>query len=135
MLLEAPLEGIVADDIHSKPKKTRKGRGKTEVTAFNMAGEFLEKHETAKVIMVIDTHCLENGFFVYTGASAESYKACSLKEASTLCTLPHCRSHILTDSGRFHPERGSAIPARFPGHPPSHAQESHSKPGMRGVGL
>ena len=41
---------------------------------------FLKAHEMAKILVIIDTHCLDNGAFVWTGASADEYRACSLLE-------------------------------------------------------
>jgi hypothetical protein len=46
------------------------------------AEEFLEQHKSAKIIVVIDTHCLENGAFVYDGQSPENYKACFINRVS-----------------------------------------------------
>ena len=45
---------------------------------------FLNKHRTAKIIIIIDTHCLkETEGLIYTGTDPESYRACSLKEVHT----------------------------------------------------
>ena len=47
------------------------------------AGEqFLKAQATANIVVVIDTHCIENGFFIYKGDSPENYAACSLLEVS-----------------------------------------------------
>ena len=46
------------------------------------AVKFMERNETAKIIYVIDTHSLENGFFVWTGNEPKNYEACSLDEVS-----------------------------------------------------
>lgn len=74
----------------SAPKNKGKGKGKakakrkpklsipvTEVT------KFLERFTTANIVVVIETHCMENGCFVWTGESADTYKACSLFEVSS----------------------------------------------------
>ena len=39
---------------------------------------FLAEFPTAKIVVIIDTHCLKNGFFVWTGNSKDSYQACPL---------------------------------------------------------
>jgi hypothetical protein len=54
-------------------------------TACNAPKEvlaFLKRHPFARIVVVIDTHCLENGAFVYEGDSPESYQGCLLPEAS-----------------------------------------------------
>ena len=53
-------------------------------TDLSIAERFLKTHGTAKIIFIVDTHCLDNGYFVYTGANPETYKACSLIEVSVL---------------------------------------------------
>ena len=58
------------------------GDGKsTVVTQSPKSAEvFLREHPSAKIIVIIDTHCLNNGFFVWKGTSAANYAACSLAE-------------------------------------------------------
>lgn len=46
---------------------------------------FLKRNKTAKIIYIIDTHSMDNGFFAYTGDSPKDYMACSLEEVSTTC--------------------------------------------------
>jgi hypothetical protein len=48
------------------------------------AKDFLRRHPTAKIVVAIDTHCLENGAFVYTGNSPPTYEACFLPEVRLL---------------------------------------------------
>jgi len=54
---------------------------------FREVAEFFRQHETARIIVVIDTHCLENGVLVYEGSSPETYKACLLPEVSIFNAL------------------------------------------------
>ena len=44
------------------------------------AEHFLKTHKEAKILVIIDTHCLDNGSSVWTGATAHEYRACSLLE-------------------------------------------------------
>lgn len=57
------------------------------------AKDFLTKHGMAKIVVVIDTHCIENGAFVYTGNSAATYEACTLNEVSIFTSFICTRSH------------------------------------------
>lgn len=47
------------------------------------ARAFLDKHPMAKIIIVVDAHCMDNGFFVYEGDSAETFKGCPMSEVNT----------------------------------------------------
>jgi hypothetical protein len=69
--------------------------------------EFLARHPTAKIIIVLDTHCLsENGAFIWKGHSAETCLFCRMKEVcvrniapftcfSLLFSLSLALTHIL----------------------------------------
>jgi len=59
---------------------------------------FLKAHRTAKIVIVIDTHCIENGFFIYKGDSPENYAACSLLEVNALYHLSVSVPHPLDRS-------------------------------------
>jgi hypothetical protein len=50
---------------------------------------FLDTHPTAKIVIIIDTHCLENGAFVWRGCDPVSFEACYMPEVSTksLCAM------------------------------------------------
>lgn len=50
---------------------------------FPELSAFLKRHPTAKIVLIIDTHCLrETGLFVWGGHDAASYQACSLLSVS-----------------------------------------------------
>ena len=49
------------------------------------ARTFLAEHRSAKILVVVDAHCIENGFFVYAGNHPTLYEACSPGEVSMLC--------------------------------------------------
>jgi hypothetical protein len=51
--------------------------------AAGNAKRFLQDHPTAKIVVIVDTHCLDNGAFVYAGDSPDSYLGCMLPEVST----------------------------------------------------
>lgn len=65
------------------------------------AEKFLKTHTTAKIIVVIDTHCLESGSFIWTGTDAATYRACTLLEVSVFRNAYHftspCPLQILED--------------------------------------
>jgi hypothetical protein len=65
---------------------------------------FLTKYPSARIIVVIDTHCLDNGYFVYTGTSPATYLACSLQEVSAtlIVQLTSTSRFGFSDSERLH---------------------------------
>jgi len=77
MLLEVDFAGENAkvDPIYgvktaAEWKKMTKAKLKV-LEDIEAAGAFLEKHETAKIVVTIDTHCVEdNGLLVWTDADA-----------------------------------------------------------------
>ena len=84
MLLEFDLEGENAkeDPIHgAKTAAERRAMTKAKqkvLKDIEAAGAFLKMHETAKIIVTIDTHCLEeNGLLVYTESNAQGLMATS----------------------------------------------------------
>ena len=56
--------------------------GKRVANGLNAISAFLRKYDTAKIIFILDTHCRDNGHFVYKGTDPQSYEACSLLEVS-----------------------------------------------------
>lgn len=54
----------------------------------SMAEAFVAAHPSAKLVFIIDTHCLENGHFVWTGKTPQDLSACELIEVHNLdCRL------------------------------------------------
>jgi len=84
---------------------------------LSVAEAFLKQHSTAKIVFIVNTHCLPDGFFVYLGDSPDTYKSCSLLEVS----LPHA-SHPLKpqppcrSSGTVHPWVSSSTSPTAPKH-------------------
>jgi hypothetical protein len=55
----------------------------TKTSSPEMVEVFMTDNPMAKIIIVIDTHCLDNGFFVWTGENAtKNFQSCSLLEVS-----------------------------------------------------
>lgn len=79
MLVERPLSGGPSNDA---PSDTIYKRASTSVVP-DVAEEFLKKRKTAKILFIVDTHCLENGCFVYEGDSPTEYRACTLFDVGT----------------------------------------------------
>jgi hypothetical protein len=89
MLLEVDLAGKNAkedpakDPSKAKTPAQRKKMNKAALkvlTDIEAAGDFLKEHETAKIIVTIDTHCLEeNGLLVYSDEDLANLGACSLE--------------------------------------------------------
>lgn len=80
MLVERAVDctGSGANDEHFKKSKDK-----------SIPEKFLKKHKTAKIIVVLDTHCIDNGFFVWSGTSEDNYRACRLLEVSYWWIYPN----------------------------------------------
>ena len=65
--------------------KAAKAKGRKVIEA---AGAFLTEHETAKIIISLDTHCLEEtGFLVYSDANPNDLKACNMETVGVVWAL------------------------------------------------
>jgi hypothetical protein len=77
--LDVPLSGAMVKMDRVIDKSLEIGRD------LAMADDFLKWHPTAKIIVVVDTHCLdETGFFIWGGTDAASYKASCLEDVCTV---------------------------------------------------
>jgi hypothetical protein len=65
-------------------------------TSSDAAESFLKEHPAAKIVIVIDTHCLTTGSFVWKGNRPENYEACSLFEVSATLRSAFSSSLVLT---------------------------------------
>lgn len=56
--------------------------------------KFMKKHPLAKIVVIVDTHAAENGFFVWVGDTPDDYRACSLLEVGvmihSISFISHC---------------------------------------------
>jgi len=90
--MDIPLEGLGSE---TKVVVRAKDAALEKVKApIKEVKEFLEKHKTAKIVVIIDTHCLDNGRFVWTGDSPQTYQACPLYSVSL--SDAHIKCHRLT---------------------------------------
>jgi hypothetical protein len=81
-----------------------------EPDAAGNVARFLKDHKTAKIVVIVDTHCLNNGAFVYTGNSPDSYLGCMLPEVSTPDYRLYQAAHPPgLDPCRLSPTRGLPI--------------------------
>jgi len=86
MLVERPLDGTPqpgpsdAND-HLFPNSVDPDAGD--------AKRFMVRHPSAKVVFIVNTHCLPSGFFIWKGDGPESYEGCSLLEVG----LPMLTDH------------------------------------------
>lgn len=71
----------------------QKGKGKKKSSADDEAVgevlEFLTKWESAKIVVVVETHCLDTGVFVWKGDEPANYQTCSFLEVSICDLLTH----------------------------------------------
>lgn len=70
------------------------------------AEQFLIDHKSAKIVVSIETHSADNGFFVWSGSTTDNYRACSLLEVTvlTIICIPililiHRYSRIVAQTG------------------------------------
>jgi hypothetical protein len=98
--LDVSLDG--SSVITGSGKSTKKSRRPIEpptVTPTGAAHAFLKHHQTAKIIIVIDTHSLEeDGAFVWGGTSG-SYKGCKLQQILQDCIPPELFQYLSNESG------------------------------------
>ena len=84
--MEVDFDGVIAkqDPLLNEltPVEWRK-MSKANQKAFKdieAAGAFLKEHETAKIIISIDTHCLEeNGLLIYSDKNTNDLRPCTLE--------------------------------------------------------
>ena len=124
-----------------KKKKSSKSKGQKHESSeskgqkhehFAQVVEFLGQHPTAKIVFIVDTHCLEEtGLFLWAGQDATNYQTSTLLDVS-LHALIYC-SYDLNDCpddprlcSRVHPP----ISHRRTGFHGSHAQEPNNKFGL-----
>ena len=115
--LNVPLDGSMVDEEEAGRERagtsSRSHRAKPRSPA-DEAGDFLDRHPMVKIVVIIDTHCLEEtGAFIYQGSSPESYKGCGMDEVSSIqlrTIYPHFhtvhRSSMaasLSESGGIYP--------------------------------
>lgn len=77
------------------------------------AGKFLAEFTTARIVVIIDTHSLDNGAFAWKGNSPATYEGCDLESVSAThhcptlpnplqilsdCIPPNIYSYISDDS-------------------------------------
>ena len=77
MLLEVALDTAtkpIRDKDHPMVPLTKESIHGTE--------KFLREFPAAKIVVIIDTHCLDNGSFAYKGDSPGTYQGCGLLEVS-----------------------------------------------------
>jgi len=73
MLVERSVAGAPLDPKDKRYEKTHD---------TSKAEEFLTLHEGAKIVVIIDTHCLDSGKLVWSGTTADDLRACTLLEVS-----------------------------------------------------
>jgi hypothetical protein len=79
MLIERSVDGTPLDHNDQKFERSKD---------TSLAERFLMSNDGARIVVVVDTHCLDNGRLVWTGTSADEYRACSLFEVSSILCTP-----------------------------------------------
>lgn len=73
MFVERSIDGTSSDPSDSKFSRSKN---------TSIAESFLNNHPTAKIIIIVDTHALENGYFLWAKDSVDDPCGCSLLEVS-----------------------------------------------------
>jgi hypothetical protein len=132
--LDIPLGGTPSSAARSNNAQLDPDTKELSGKPATQAKKFLHKHPTAKIVIIIDTHCLENGAFVWNGNSPTSYEACSLYEVSAAYNLTSSPPHLPLDPARLYPKGGISVYNRSGCRTRPPPQESHRKPCMWSVG-
>jgi capsule polysaccharide modification protein KpsS len=79
--LEVALQGLEVPVTVSRDEGTKKDvRYEVFEDPVSEVIKFLERYSTAKIIYVVDTHAMDNGFLAYEGTTPKDYLSCSLEE-------------------------------------------------------
>lgn len=137
MRMDIPLTGALKDIVFFGESAigetpTQKGKGKKAKTSTSITLEdierFLEFYPTAKIITIIETHCLENGCFVWSGKSPTTYQACQLIEVGSSCVPPRPLIDVFADSEGLHAKQRLPIPLRRKRHSTALSPQPRPKP-------
>ena len=82
MRMDVSLQGSAGTVSNRKKKGKNVARDDNKVV--DQVVKFLNDWEAAKIVVILETHCLENGRFVWKGDKPENYSACSLEEVQSM---------------------------------------------------
>lgn len=102
MLLNVSIQVSLRDGLDGLPKDQRPkvanryktvmegGKEKREVIRSNVSDvvRFLESHPAAKIMVFIETHCLENGRFIWKGENGD-FQGCLMSDVSIFYSIIH----------------------------------------------
>ena len=106
--MDVPLDNTEDETPVAKTHKS-KGKGKlghNDDEPIEEVVKFLTKWESAKIVVVVETHCLESGVLIWKGNEPANYETCSLFEVS-MCYL--CAHQV---ANTYHRSSGIASPPR-----------------------
>ena len=83
--MDVPLEGMNSKKkVSTRANDSQLAKSKKPIQDVV---DFLEKHESARIVLIIDTHCLDCGGFVWTGDSPQTFQGCTVGEVCPFGTL------------------------------------------------
>lgn len=62
------------------PKKGKKKAKAAKEDPVQQVIDFLTQWDTAKIVVIVETHCIESGKFIWTGDAPVNYESCWLQE-------------------------------------------------------
>ncbi len=119
-------------DVEIEEAKARQSR---ESGSFTKIAKFLDRYSTARIIIVVDTHCLEeNGAFVWKGTTPASYDACSMAQVRPII-WPKSDHHLtlIIDHPRLPTTSGPQVCIKRQHDPSARAQKHNPQPCLWGI--
>ncbi|KAF9789147.1 hypothetical protein BJ322DRAFT_1102529 [Thelephora terrestris] len=109
--MDVPLDTI-ADETPETPvakKQKSKGKLRDDDGPVKEVIEFLTTWQSAKIVVVIETHCLETGVLVWRGDEPANYETCSLNEILSGCIPAKIFEYLSNRKGSLKHQHRSLI--------------------------
>lgn len=107
--MDVPLDNTAEETPETPVAKKQKSKGKScdDNEPVKEVIDFLTTWKSAKIVVVVETHCLETGVLVWRGDEPVNYETCSFNEVSICDLCVHrganacCRSYRAASPPRY----------------------------------